>query len=95
MSVLVELSVDWNQTNHGSLSSFNHGEPADGGPHDDKCNGGGDGGRERRLLGEDQAADDDAGEDEQDESVRLLDTVAGVSGMNSHVVLRFKLLVGR
>ena len=71
----VEFTVNWWKTNHGALSSFNHGHPDDKSPHDDTSGGRVDVTGELGVSSSDQSQDNDDGEDQKEKTEYNTDPV--------------------
>ena len=82
MGVVVKLLVDGVKADEGGLSSFNHGQPDNGGPKKNKGSGGVGLRRKTGLTSEDQSHNKDGREDQQTRRVNTLEgiTVAGGCG---------------
>ena len=73
----VKFTVNWWKTNHGALSSFNHGHPDDKRPHDDTGRGRVDITGKLGVSGGDQSQNGDDGEDQEEETEYNTDPVEG------------------
>jgi len=77
MGFAVEFTVNWGKTNHGALSSFNHGHPDDENPKDYSGSDGVDITGKLSVSGSDQGKDDHNGEDQKEKGNDNSDLVEG------------------
>jgi len=73
----VELAVDRRKTNHGALSSLNHGHPDDESPHDDSSSDRVDITGDLGVSSGDQSQDNNDGEDKKKKRIHNSDLIKG------------------
>jgi hypothetical protein len=77
VGVLVEITIDWPQTDYGSLASFHHRQPSHGDNEDDKGRSGVHIAGEPGVLGEDETHNEGNAKDEEEARVDVLNPHTG------------------